>query len=227
MKKILTIIGLVSVTTLLHAQGYVEWAGTSAAISTNTGTFLLAGGETSGVNGKTASSVSQSYDYALLWAASTPSGGTQATNAGWNLAEVSGAPLSADLATNYANPGALEGIGGTGGTNFIGMNASVTYSVMIVGWSANLGSSWLTVSNELYTGDWTLLSGTMGFFGETGVGTMTPTATPAGQPGPFGGSAFANGSLVLYEVPVPEPATIALAGLGGLSMLLLRRRNKA
>jgi hypothetical protein len=221
MKKILTIIGLMTATTLLHAQGYVELANGAAAISTNTGDFYPGGGEISGISGKTgAYSTGQVYYYALLWATSALTGG--ATNSGWNLAEVAGVPLSEDLATNYAGPGDLEGIGGFGGTNFIGMNATITYDVMIVGWSGNLGSSWLTVSNELYTGNWA--SDVNAFFGETGVGTATPTATPAGEPNLFGGSMFPDGSLTLYEV-TPEPATIALAGLGGLSMLLFRRRK--
>jgi hypothetical protein len=30
----------------------------------------------------------------------------------------------------------------------------------------------------------------------------------------------------LYLVPVPEPTTLALAGLGGLSLLLFRRQRK-
>jgi hypothetical protein len=48
----------------------------------------------------------------------------------------------------------------------------------------------------------------------------------------FGTTATAQGlpiqSLLtpLYLVPVPEPTTLALAGLGGLSLLLFRRQRK-
>jgi hypothetical protein len=29
----------------------------------------------------------------------------------------------------------------------------------------------------------------------------------------------------MYEIPIPEPTTMALAGLGGLSLLLFSRRK--
>ena len=48
---------------------------------------------------------------------------------------------------------------------------------------------------------------------------MGAGANVGGQP-----IVIANG-LTLFEVPVPEPATFALVGLGGLSLLLFRRRN--
>jgi hypothetical protein len=80
----------------------------------------------------------------------------------------------------------------------------------------------------------TQLAGAVGLFGETAFGTVNPAASAPGNP------IFASSSTPLvsgtpifslntpmYElVPVPEPATLALAGLGGLSMLLFRRQRK-
>jgi len=72
----------------------------------------------------------------------------------------------------------------------------------------------------------------LGFFGESPIGWENPsTASAVGIPlmgsGPNAGGqpiriAF---GMTLYELPVPEPATFALVGLGGLSLLLIRRRN--
>ncbi|MGA2787556.1 MAG: PEP-CTERM sorting domain-containing protein [Verrucomicrobiota bacterium] len=36
-----------------------------------------------------------------------------------------------------------------------------------------------------------------------------------------------HASVSINTVPVPEPSTLALAGLGGLSLLRFRRRNQA
>ena len=49
------------------------------------------------------------------------------------------------------------------------------------------------------------------------------TTTPAGTAVTLTGWNTLDENLVLS--PVPEPATLAVAGLGGLSMLLIRRRK--
>jgi hypothetical protein len=104
--------------------------------------------------------------------------------------------------------------------------------MMLVGWSASLGTSWLQVSNTLAgaAANANYFS-TLSFFGESGIGWENPTtaapgigimgsaANPGGQP-----ILIASG-MTLYELPIPEPATFALVGLGGLSLLLFRRRK--
>jgi hypothetical protein len=54
-----------------------------------------------------------------------------------------------------------------------------------------------------------------------GTGTGQPNTTPEAL---FSGTGITQG-FTLFAVPVPEPATMALAGLGGLSLLLFRRRK--
>jgi hypothetical protein len=74
----------------------------------------------------------------------------------------------------------------------------------------------------------------MAFFGETAFGYINPLAgSPGiaitqnnGTPGAFGLGIFSLDTQ-LYQLPIdiPEPATMALAGLGGLSLLLFHRRK--
>jgi len=219
MKKILTIMSLAAVTTLLHAQGFIEFVGNVADITTNTGTFLPAGGEVSGVSGKTDTAIGGAYDYALLWANSALTGG--AGNAGWNLMTTNGGAAGSLAGSTGAAPGSLTGTGTTSGIA-VDLAAGTPVDVMLVGWSASLGSSWATVLGELNSNTW---NSNGGFFGETAVSTMTPFATAgAGDPTVFT-TMYPNGSLVLYAVPTPEPTTIALASLGGLSLLALRRKK--
>ena len=75
------------------------------------------------------------------------------------------------------------------------------------------------------------LAGQQGFFG---VSTTGYTASGSRKSRCYGVCNCCNAqglpifSLLtpLYLVPVPEPTTLALAGLGGLSLLLFRRQRK-
>jgi len=222
MKKILaTMFGVVVGAALVHAQGFIITQGSGAGITTNTGTL----GNTSVPNqgagfstiiaGKTPTS--GGYDYALL--ASTTDITDGPTDAGWaQVTQSGGASLA--LVDYAVLAGGLGGAGGTGGIA-TDLAAGTTYYVTLVGWSTSLGTSWSAVESQLASGTWSA----QGWFGETSVATMTP-AVAAGPTDPIiSPGTWSSGSLVLYSVPVPEPTTLALAGLGGLSMLFLRRRK--
>ncbi len=63
------------------------------------------------------------------------------------------------------------------------VGAGTTDSIVLVGWSADLGTSWGTVSNELANGSYqTVLAGQQGFFGvsTTGYTTTFDTSTSPG-----------------------------------------------
>ncbi|MEI9866718.1 MAG: PEP-CTERM sorting domain-containing protein [Limisphaerales bacterium] len=71
----------------------------------------------------------------------------------------------------------------------------------------------------------------------TGAGNISLSASTFTQSGLTytGGITFANvtsvdasltGSVVYNYTPVPEPTTLALAGLGGLSLMLVLRQRK-
>jgi hypothetical protein len=86
------------------------------------------------------------------------------------------------------------------------------------------------LTNSTYAG---VLAGQQGFFGISSEGYMA--SSPA-NPGAviIGGGANLYGTPIqstltpLYLLPpVPEPTTLALAGLGGLGLMLFRRQRKS
>ena len=102
---------------------------------------------------------------------------------------------------------------------------------MLVGWSANLGNTWTAALAALNGG--TFAAGS--FFGESNSGYLT-TASTATSPGAavFGSVANSFGTPIqslntqLFLLPtavVPEPGTMALAAIGGLSLLAFRRKK--
>lgn len=227
MKKLLAALCLASLTTFVHAQGYIQFQGTAAAISTN-GTvaspyqpFGVASGTTIGRT--VSSSISgDAFYYELLYAPGGTNGWTDFSlyNASWTpVTTYSGSLL---IGTNNLIAGNFSGNGGSSGIQ-VDLNAGVSYNVILVGWSSSLGSNWTSIYPQLEFGIWT----NSGYFGNTTIGTVTPFATAgAGDPSMFAGT-WPNGSMTLYNINVPEPTTVALAGLGGLSLLLFRKSRRS
>jgi hypothetical protein len=242
MKKILLTIGLIAATSAAFAQGYINFApGTSSWVSTNATSYssLFGGGSTGGGTIGFTAGTANGFYYELLmqhWTGTTPTDlnvwdgtwkdtGLKDTNSTVSVGRIFGGPTG-------LNVGGLVGWNntpiGTPGTFPAGTNY-----IILVGWSASLGTSWLDVSNAcvVAAANPSHYFTTPGFFGITGIGWENPNlgapgiavlgagANAGGQP-----IVIANG-LTLFEVPVPEPATFALVGLGGLSLLLFRRRN--
>jgi len=107
-----------------------------------------------------------------------------------------------------------------------------TNNILLVGWSENLGNSWAVVSNELATYTFYNVesdSGLPAYFGESATGFINPGPSNPGVP-VFGTGPSSSGlpiyspDMELYSL-VPEPATLALAGLGGLCGWFCRRRS--
>jgi|ERR1039458_1930687 hypothetical protein len=232
-KLVLTTVCALAVTGAAFAQA-VNWgsitfaAMTAQTNSTQNSPFFGGAAVSGGAVGSTVTGSLNTY-YELL---DTSFSGTQATIS----------TLSSLLAWQDTGLGATNNPTSAGRLSVINPNPSAnvswtttTNSIVLVGWSANLGSSWGAVSNELATGSYRAILGSQqGFFGVSATGYTT--TSPAGtSPGAtlFAASANSQGLPIfsqntqLYLLPVPEPATMALMGLGGLSLLLFRRSRKS
>ena len=158
------------------------------------------------------------------------------TASGWTLAP-------SFTATNYSlGAGAIRGTGGNGGAavSTIPLNPGPSYSsgnpaqafyYLIFGWSANLGGSGAasTILGEATSGIWSA----PGYYGFSAVGqdvSGNPAASLAavnlfGNPTTISGFGLSSGFDLLSVTSTPEPGTMALAALGGASLLLFRRRK--
>jgi len=236
-KLILTGLAMVAGAVLVHAQGTISINSVANTATTNTGT--VSGAAYTGVG---------SYTYELLdmsqsaYGALTANQQAGAYSLGANQSDIS---LWTDSGISGANSsvaakGGITGLGGATGTAASNWAAPTggSYSTAaidyytVVGWSSSLGN-WSTISAELLAGSLTTAPGQ--FFGQTltaynysgGGPSSLPAVNAFGNSGATGlaGSGLASNIGSLVMAPVPEPATLALAGLGGLSMLFLRRRK--
>jgi len=226
MKKILVASALTALSLSVYAQGLVSIQESTFTITTNA---TAGNGGTSGRISATANS----YYFELL-TISDPSGTTTTPTAptfsgSSGLATGLGSWLDASVSGTNAggiNGGKISAIGAVPGVTMANAPASgATNFFIVVGWSANEGSSWATVLNEATTGNWTV-TGNTSAFGISIVGYNAPGTSP--NPGAliFGTNPGQLGAFQLTAVePTPEPATLALAAIGGASLLLFRRKK--
>jgi hypothetical protein len=218
MKKLLTLAAVLGTASVSFGQGYVSFANSVSSRISNSG--ALQGATPAG-----------GYYYALLVAPSTQNtiGSADGSFAGWSLVTVG---------QNTGTAGRLSGNNADNNTAVqVTQSIGTTADFAIVGWSGNIGSDWNAVR--------------AGFHGYAANGSwaITDPTKPGGTTGAwFGVSAVANdiilqplGSIYnsvfgaasagqipgmnLVTVPVPEPSTIALAGLGAAAIVIFRRRK--
>jgi len=136
--------------------------------------------------------------------------------------------FTSTYATNTAGVGRLSG-GLATGVPVNGWAGGTSANYVVAGWSASLGHDWALVLPQYdpayAAGVWA--GSTVGFFGQSVIGTGISGGGPLGQPvlGMFGAAAPSIQGFNLFAVPVPEPATFALAGLGAAALLIFRRRK--
>jgi len=235
MKKVLSTMAILATATAVFAQGYLAFNATTIPIAaTNTAVITLFGGTGSGgVAGNTFGSATATYYFALLISpyTGTITSDTSVWDGTWSVGQGTAGSITT---VNAAGAGRVSAAIAAGASPFqtIGWANGTYMNMVLVGWSANLGSTFAAVEPYLIASA-AHTNLTAGFFGESDLGYLTPNlASPGAQI--FGAAADANGTpidngsanpMYLYSLPVPEPATMALAGLGGLALLLIRRRK--
>jgi len=104
--------------------------------------------------------------------------------------------------------------GGYGAFQLAGTTAGSTYEFIVVGWNASAGLT--AIQNSTYTA--------IGWSNPFNYITGANSSDPNGQLG-LNSTGYMNQFGVAPLGVVPEPTTLALAGLSGASLLLFRRRK--
>lgn len=203
MKKLAVTLCLAALATSTFAQGLVKFSNTAAT--------LVSYGPQGGASSVMPNSASGTYYFGLLIA---PAGTTDplafsfASLYATNSAATTGGRFQGGLSTGVAVPGWAGG---------------ETRAYEIAGWSSDLGatfqSSWLTTAFQ---------QSHAGFFGFSGIGTGFAGGTDSlGNSLPplvlIGASPAIGSGWTLTSVP--EPTTMALAGLGAAALMIFRRRK--
>lgn len=193
MKKLaLTILAVASITSVSFAQGYVQWNSspgqfvvgvTNATVYSGLSTTLGGGKSTgTGSTGYTSSSATSLFYYTLL-------ASTTATSASTTLS---------DLVNNWTSTGLTmtNGTFANGRINPVNptLAAAVSFTTStefeLVGWSANLGTSYATVLSELQ--NWATVGSTItgtAYFGVSSAAALTPSSSSAAGTSLFGSTA--------------------------------------
>ena len=228
MKKIALILGLAGFVTVSYGQGFVTVAGTQ---QNQTNTTALTTGWTGGLQ-------QSSGTFGNL--TPTGSGGAYSVEL---LTTTNASPINtlfgdANLGTqgNWLDTLLLGHNNTFAGRLAIGSDVAaanapvgVNENWVLVAWTTSLGT-WSDIQTALQNGNANNLTGS-GYLGWSTIGNgAAGAASPApaliieGSPSPIipGGFTLLG---VSAAAPVPEPSTLALAALGGASLLLFRRRK--
>jgi len=222
MKKSIIIAAALAITSAsTFAQGFVSWAGGSKGIW-NTYT-----------QGPTTSSLTTGIDVALLFFTSSPTdflgqNGTSTNNgvssyttaAAWAAISGASSAIVVDGAPSLSSTPAVAATTGAG--SFIYNSSAAWNSANVTGGTTYFG---IEVAWDTQGGTITTLAqaeAAAGFVGWSQVFSYTPT-TSSGTATVLGLSK--EGNFGVGGTATPEPGTMALAALGGASLLMFRRKK--
>jgi hypothetical protein len=236
MKKVMMILALSALPTAVFAQGTINSANSPTTLFR---TNSLAMGATSGNTANGAPSAG-GFLYHLLTAPSTVTS-VDASLQGLLSAPWSDAGITMTNAT-LASGGRINGPSGTVGQTQ-NWPAGSFQSYIIVGWTANEGTTWAAFAANLFGAQFFANGGNSywlpgsngllingGFIGastiQLGAAGDAVGAAPFslfGSPGPAGTPI--STPTTLWLVMIPEPSSFALIGLGGAALIISRRRR--
>jgi len=222
------------------AQGNVNWTGPSAAAftaQTNTSTYFGGGAVSAGQgivgvgqvgNTQGNAAAGTGYYYELLIGSAWNGAGAAVPTTLNAFSSWSDSGLGATNNPALASAGRAIVMSANSGTTVAGMSQTVSNSIIIVGWSANLGTTWSTALADAKSGTWTgnafLGVSNEGWIQAFGTSTV-PGATLFSNTAQTYGTPIFSLNTPLYVLPTPEPTTMALVGLGGAAMLMIRRKK--
>jgi len=212
------------------AQGTVNWTTVSAGgFTAQTNATLISplfgGGATgSGTIGNTFNSTIAAYYLELLY---LPGAQTSAPTTLTGLDTWSDGGL---VGINTASGSGRFGVVGSTTAATVPWAAGTTDNIILVAWSSPVGTNWTQARATLNNGAFPPFA-VNSYFGISSSGYIAPRSVDPGSTfvggGPsIDGSPITSTLTQMYVLPVPEPTTLALAGLGGLSLLLFRRQRK-
>jgi len=201
MKKLLTIAALVSATTFSFAQGTLNWANQTTTLISLSGGVMPA-----------RTTPETTFNFGLFIApigtqppAMTGAGGIDGiADANWQLV----AAYSQNSTSVAAGAGRLP----AGTATIAGFNSGTSVNFIIRAWQSSTGGA-----------DWAAARPGLTFLGTSALGTAILGGGAFPLPVAFGTGAGQIGGFNV--VPIPEPSSMALAGLGAASLLLFRRRK--
>ena len=241
-KLVLTSVSALALAGSVFAQGTVNWASITPTFMTagyNNATYSslvgLTPGQATGIGGGgyTATPIAANgFYYQLLFLVNGSQTAAPTTLAGLNAFTSSGVAETA--LNNASTAGRLSVVtSALQAATPVAWSAGTSATIVIAGWSANLGNNYATVLTEL--NNWSADYVANAYFGVTSSGYISPNATGVNGATILGTSTNPNGTPIyslntpLYLLsgvtPAPEPGTMALAALGGASLLLFRRRK--
>jgi len=201
MKKILITTLLAAATAASSfAQGEIGFQNASASAVT-----VVSSGGTNKMFGSAGT-----YDFGLYLG----SAGTTSIQ-GMQLVDLVASP-NAPLATSF-NAGLFAAPGGSitspgNVANTIDFAAGTQYAFFVAGWASSGGSNYTALPSTVVQG-------------LSALGFITAVSSPTPIPNVFGTAAGQIGGFEMIG-QTPEPATIAVGGLGAAALLMFRRRRK-
>jgi len=213
MKKLLTLAALIGVTSWAYGQGQVTFNNSGVTLmSTN----AVRNGPALGATDPTLGG----FVYALFAAPSTVSTVSGALDANWTFTGAYATNSSASTGGRLA-----------GGQPILPSPyaSTTTWNFIVRGWSTAIaGLNW----SQAQTFEAAIEAGGSGTsdaqkFGTSAIATITVGGAPSLPSATLFGTTAGTSiqGFTLNTVPVPEPATFALAGLGAAALLIFRRRK--